>query len=667
MGKAPVPEPSGAVLLHLRQKPRLVLSGGDAWSDALIAQLAGMDPEAAQTWRAFLIHCATAGSARPSSTWLARARDLLRELSPQSYRRILTLCLGRLGQPGSRRQRSVWTAGHADPAVLDDGQTDLLRGLVWCAGLADDPGLVPVLGDAAQACFRKVANHGPLNVKVGNACLDTLSRLGTPESVAQLSRLRARVQHPSSKRQLEAALSKAAERQGLTAGELEEMSVPVLGLTEVGLRRETLGDFEAELRITGTAATELVWRKAGARAQRSVPKAVKEGHPDELKTLTAAAKEIQRVLPGQRDRLERLYLYPRDWDLATWRERYLDHPLVGTLARRLLWRFDSEGERRTGLWRDGDIVDAEDLPLTGLESARVALWHPLDSRSDQVLAWRRALEEWEVVQPFKQAHREVYILTDAERRTGTYSNRFAAHILKQHQLAALCRQRGWSYSLQGQFDSWNAPTRLLPEHGLRVELWVEAVPHEAHVTQMGIFLYVSTDQVRFCDSAGQPRPLELIPALLFTELMRDVDLFVGVCSVGNDPAWGDQGERPGLHYWRSYSFGELGESARTRRELLERLVPRLKIAGRCALTDRFLVVHGDLRTYKIHLGSGNILMEPDDQYLCIVRDASKPPAGSHTILPFEGDGTLAVILSKAFLLAEDTKITDSTILRQLRR
>jgi len=34
-------------------------------------------------------------------------------------------------------------------------------------------------------------------------------------------------------------------------------------------------------------------------------------------------------------------------------------------------------------------------------------------------------------------------------------------------------------------------------------------------------------------------------------------------------------------------------------------------------------------------------------------------------LPFEGDLTLAVILSKAFLLAEDKKIKDSTINRQI--
>jgi hypothetical protein len=36
-------------------------------------------------------------------------------------------------------------------------------------------------------------------------------------------------------------------------------------------------------------------------------------------------------------------------------------------------------------------------------------------------------------------------------------------------------------------------------------------------------------------------------------------------------------------------------------------------------------------------------------------------------LPFEGDQTLAIILSKALMLANDKKITDETILRQIGR
>lgn len=101
--------------------------------------------------------------------------------------------------------------------------------------------------------------------------------------------------------------------------------------------------------------------------------------------------------------------------------------------------------------------------------------------------------------------------------------------------------------------------------------------------------------------------------------------------------------------------------------MLGRLLPRLKIAPRCHLDGKFLQVRGDLRTYKIHLGSGNILMEPNDQYLCIVPGRSEGDGNdSDLFLPFEGDRMLAIILSKAFLLATDTTIQDPTIVRQIK-
>jgi hypothetical protein len=140
--------------------------------------------------------------------------------------------------------------------------------------------------------------------------------------------------------------------------------------------------------------------------------------------------------------------------------------------------------------------------------------------------------------------------------------------------------------------------------------------------------------------------------------------------VGNDPTWGTRGAgAPHAAYWNDYAFGALSETAQTRHQILAGLLPRLKIANRCQLEDRFLRVRGDLRTYKIHLGSGNILMEPNDQYLCIVPAQGQAAAGaaSQVYLPFEGDQTLAIILSKAFLLAKDTAITDPTIVRQIRR
>src|SRR5688500_3139761 len=153
----------------------------------------------------------------------------------------------------------------------------------------------------------------------------------------------------------------------------------------------------------------------------------------------------------------------------------------------------------------------------------------------------------------------------------------------------------------------------------------------------------------------EPVPLENVPPLVLSEILRDVDLFVGVASVGNDPTWGDRGPETRYHnYWHDFSVGTLSVTAQTRRQILEGLIPRLKIAERCQVSERFLVVRGDLRTYKIHLGSGNILMEPNDQYLCIVPGQSKAGTAGEAgkvFLPFEGDQTLAIILSKAFLLA----------------
>ena len=49
-------------------------------------------------------------------------------------------------------------------------------------------------------------------------------------------------------------------------------------------------------------------------------------------------------------------------------------------------------------------------------------------------------------------------------------------------------------------------------------------------------------------------------------------------------------------------------------------------------------------------------------FLVLVGNPGGPQAGP---LPYEGDRVLGVILSKAIMLADDTRITDPTILSQL--
>lgn len=511
---------------------------------------------------------------------------------------------------------------------------------------------------------------GPLCLRLGNAALWALGDIADRNSTLQLARLKAKVKLPSAQKSIAKALTTAAKKAGVTLEELEELAVPDFGFTAVGQRREGLGNAVAELVVLGNQAT-LNWFTAEGKPQKAVPKAVKDSHGEALKELKQILKEVQGLLPAQRDRLEALYLNRKTWPLGDWRERYLDHPLVGTLARRLIWQFESGGSTLSGIWHDGHLVTVTGDSLGNLpENAVVSLWHPIAAAPDTALAWRTWLIEHRIQQPFKQAHRELYRLTEAEQRTHTYSNRFAAHIIAQPQYHALCNQRGWRDRLRLMNDWEPAPSvKLLPAWGLRAEFWVTGIGEDYApdlTTDAGGYRYLSTDQVRFypLDAADPtPLPLEDIPALAFSEVMRDGDLFVGVASVGNDPTWVDGGLDQCRDYWHTYAFGALSETAQTRRQVLETLVPRLAIGDRCQFQDRFLVVRGDLRTYKIHLGSGNILMEPNDQYLCIVPDQRQ--LTGPVFLPFEGDSMTAIVLSKALLLAHDTQIKDPSILGQI--
>src|SRR5262249_34414203 len=121
----------------------------------------------------------------------------------------------------------------------------------------------------------------------------------------------------------------------------------------------------------------------------------------------------------------------------------------------------------------------------------------------------------------------------------------------------------------------------------------------------------ATRQGRFARRGGggwREGPPVAGPPLGVGEAMGGGGLFVGVTSIAADPDWSDRGEDRYVAYWRTATFGELTASAEARRDALERILPRLRIADRCSLDGRYLQVRGDLGSYRIHLGSSNILM-----------------------------------------------------------
>src|SRR5205814_1911998 len=126
------------------------------------------------------------------------------------------------------------------------------------------------------SCYRKAPGIGPRATKVGNAGVYALSQINDQLAVGQLALLKVKVKFGTAQKEIEKAFTAAAERSGLPRDELEEMSVPTYGLTDVGVCEETMGEFTARSTVTGTTSTELVWVKGDGKVQRGVPASVKE-------------------------------------------------------------------------------------------------------------------------------------------------------------------------------------------------------------------------------------------------------------------------------------------------------------------------------------------------------------------------------------------------------
>ncbi|TNY36567.1 DUF4132 domain-containing protein [Thermomonospora catenispora] len=475
----------------------------------------------------------------------------------------------------------------------------------------------------------------------------------TPETAASLRAVRRTVRHRGVPKQLDRMLKRVdaalAERVEVA------LRMPDLGFPPDGVLRTPVGECTAVITVEEEKAT-LGWLGPDGRPRRSTPAQVRREHRETVKDLRNLAKRVRAHLSTLVRALEGGLPAEATRPYERWREDLVRHPLAGTTVRRLIWEVEAEpGRWRAVLPSPEGLLDSTGAAVDepGRDAA-VRLWHPIRSDAEEITRWRDLIVERRIRQPFPQAFREVYRLTPAEEEAGTHSERFAAHLVHYRRMFALFRARGWRSGLLGPWDGGgeDEAERVLAGR------WRVAFRH-LHADE-GI---ASTDRVRFARRVAdgwREVPLTEVPPVVFSEAMRDVDLFVGVSSLAADPDWAQRREDPYRAYRHEHAFGELTPSAEARREALARILPRTKIADRCALTDRFLVVRGDLRTYRIHLGSANVVMEPDGAYLCIV--PARP--GPRVYLPFEED-RLSLILGKAFLLAADTEITDESIRAQI--
>jgi hypothetical protein len=558
------------------------------------------------------------------------------------------------------------TTGHWFETGLLAGHNErYLCGAVAFAGTLGEPGLLPDLRTLAAKAIEMPPNASPRSVKLANACAEAIAQIGTSAAIGELLALERTTRHGTLLRTVRKAIDTLAAAQDLTRSELLERAVERHGLEPDGTASVLLSRGSALFQVDGTTVSLSFVDEAGV-LRKAFPAAVKEADADALSELREQAKAIRKTIATERGRLEELLREQRSWTLHDWTSLYLDHPITGQLARRLIWRFGEldgiPADATTALTATGE---ARSIP----QGVSVELWHPISATPDQIVAWRTYLLAIQSVQPLKQAYREVYLLAPAEEEALVYSNRFAGHVIRQVQAKSLMKKRGWQPVAVAWWDDGidhGVARRTFTAAGIRAEFfWDPILDVEPDATDL--YPYYTTDQVRFFAAASEDAvELPDVPPLVFTETMRDVDLFVGVTSIGADPQWLDR--RQGRRFercWEDFGFGELSAAAEIRHEFLAELVPNLAIADRCELDERFLTVRGNLRTYRIHLGSSNILMAPDDSYLCIV--AARDRRVDQLYLPFDDDPTLSLILAKAFLLASDDTIDDPTIVAQIRR
>lgn len=311
----------------------------------------------------------------------------------------------------------------------------------------------------------------------------------------------------------------------------------------------------------------------------------------------------------------------------------LEHPVLAPLLQQLIFvGYDVMGYPVEG----GSALQQHDGSTRPIQTtSQLRLAHPYDLyQSGEWHHWQRECFLAERIQPFKQVFRELYLLTGAEKQEETISRRYAGHQVQPRQAVALLSQRGWvaqyDSGIQKTFHREKLSVHLASLGGYFTPAEVEGITLEGVIfTQAGQW---------------KPLPLLTIPPMIFSEVMRDLDLVVSVAHRGGvDPE-------------------TTASTIEMRSSLMRETCALLKIRN-VTLQGNYALIEGKLGSYSVHLGSAVVHRQPGGA-LCIVPVHAQQRG--RIFLPFaDDDPKTAEVISKTLLLAKDAEIKDPSILEQL--
>ncbi len=269
------------------------------------------------------------------------------------------------------------------------------------------------------------------------------------------------------------------------------------------------------------------------------------------------------------------------------------------------------------------------------EDTALYLAHPVQLyKSGQWSAFQKDLFERQIKQPFKQVFREYYRLDQDELKAETESARYAGHQIQPQRTVALLRGRKWTVDYEEGLQKVYYKENLIAKMYAMAD-WFSPADIEPP----------TLESVRFLDrTTFKPVKLQDVPEIIFSEVMRDIDLVVSTAHAG------------GVDPEASHSTVEMRTAIAT--ELLALLkVENVIIEGNHAH------IKGSMGEYSVHMGSG-VAHKKGVGALNIIPIHSQ--SRGRLFLPFaDSDPRTAEIMAKILLLAEDQKIKDPSILAKM--
>ena len=371
----------------------------------------------------------------------------------------------------------------------------------------------------------------------------------------------------------------------------------------------------------------------GDKPLKSVPPAIKKKHA-EIAELFERGAALRKKASRMKQSLEAA-MCRGDRFTGAELETLSGHAILAPLLTRLVLVDDADQQRMGYLEKKGKSLRDHAgtmIPIKKGDHFRIA--HPTDllKRKDWD-RWQHECFAVERMQPFKQVFRELYVVTKQEQSEGAALQRYAGQQINPTQGFALWNSRGWNT----QDDVF----KTFHDVGITV-----SVSFQFNMGTAAEVEGLTLSGIRFAQrDKKEPLPLAEVPARIFSEVMRDIDLVVSVA------------HRGGVDPEASASTVEM--RAALLRETTELLgLKNVRIKG------VHVLIKGKLGEYSVHLGSANVHRMPGGS-ICII-----PVHAQHRgrlFLPFaDDDPRTAELISKVLLLAKDHEIQDPSILDQLR-